>query len=150
MLAFLSLILILVNALFFENHSKLVEGSFPPGHTTSSTDLILCVWKSVTGSQLPQLTSLLPSTRTSFHLPKGMKQQQTRIDAMLSNPFSLYPVAFSLALVFPSFFLPECVFTSASLSMKFTCLTAIKFVRLICSLRQLKLSSRSVWLSPPR
>lgn len=63
----------------------------------------------VTGSQLPQLTSLLPSTRTSFHLPKGKKQQPTPIDTVLSNPFSLSPIAFSIALVFPSFFLPQCV-----------------------------------------
>lgn len=60
----------------------------------------------MTGSQLPQLTSLLPSTRTSFHVPKGKKQQPTPIDTVLSNPFSLAPIAFSIALVFPSFFLP--------------------------------------------
>ncbi|KAF9645549.1 hypothetical protein BDM02DRAFT_3271637 [Thelephora ganbajun] len=85
-LAFLSLILVVVNALRFDNHSKLVE---------------------VTGSQLPQLTSLLPSTRTSFHVPKGKKQQPTPIDVVFSNPFSLSPIAFSIALVFPPFFLPD-------------------------------------------
>lgn len=85
-LAFLSLIFVVANALGFENHFKLVE---------------------VTGSQLPQLTSLLPSTRISFHLPKGAKQQPTPIDAVFSNPFSLSPIAFSLALVFSSFLLPD-------------------------------------------
>ena len=69
----------------------------------------------VTGSQLPQLTSLLPSTRTSFHVPKGKKKQPTPVDTVLSNPFSLSPIAFSLALVFPSFFLPECVSVVSSL-----------------------------------
>ena len=63
----------------------------------------------MTGSQLPQLTSLLPSTRTSFHVPKGKKQQPTPIDTVFSNPFSLSPIAFSIALVFPSFFLPKYV-----------------------------------------
>jgi len=86
MLAFLSLVFVVANTLGFDNHSKLVE---------------------VTGSQLPQLTSLLPSTRTSFHVPKGKKQQPTPIDTVLSNPFSLSPIAFSIALVFPSFFLPD-------------------------------------------
>jgi len=107
-LAFLSLVFVVVNALRFDNHSKLVEGMYSlyntssPAHRVASREL-------VTGSQLPQLTSLLPSTRTSFHVPKGKKQQPTPIDTVLSNPFSLSPIAFSLALLFPPLFLPEYV-----------------------------------------
>lgn len=106
LLAFLSLILVVVNALGFENHLKLVEGWRLPGHIPSSANSFDS-HNLVTGSQLPQLTSLLPSTRTSFHVPKGTKKQPTPIDTVLSNPFSLSPIAFSLALVFPPFFLPR-------------------------------------------
>ena len=107
-LAFLSLIFVVVNALRFDNHSKLVEGRYSPYSASSLTHRVVS-HQLVTGSQLPQLTSLLPSTRTSFHVPKGKKQQPTPIDTVLSNPFSLSPIAFSLALVFPPFFLPEYV-----------------------------------------
>ena len=113
-LAFLSLVFVVANALCFENHSKLVEGPYSTHNVLPlANGLTLC--KPVTGSQLPQLTSLLPSTRTSFHVPKGKKQQPTPIDTVLSNPFSLSPIVFSLALVFPSFFLPECVFMVSTL-----------------------------------
>ena len=107
-LAFLSLIFVVVNALVFDNHSKLVEGSCS---TCTSFPLADCLLfrKLVTDGQLPQLTSLLPSTRTSFHVPKGKKKQPTPIDTVLSNPFSLSPIVFSIALVFPPFFLPEYV-----------------------------------------
>lgn len=114
-LAFLSLIFVVVNALGFENHLKLVEGWRSPSHTPSLANLFV-FHNSVTGSQLPQLTSLLPSTRTSFHVPKGTKKQPTPIDTVLSNPFSLSPIAFSLALVFPPLFLPGCVLVFLSLN----------------------------------
>jgi len=107
-LAFLSLVFVVVNALRFDNHSKLVEGQYSPYMSSSLAHKVVS-HKLVTGSRLPQLTSLLPSTRTSFHVPKGKKQQPTPIDTVLSNPFSLSPIAFSLALVFPPFFLPEYV-----------------------------------------
>jgi len=107
-LAFLSLIFVVANALGFDNHSKLVEGQCST-HNVFPIANQFDPHKPVTGSQLPQLTSLLPSTRTSFDVPKGKKQQPTAIDTVLSNPFSLSPIAFSLALVFPPFFLPEYV-----------------------------------------
>ena len=115
MLAFLSLIFVVVNALGFENHSKLVEGLCFPVHVSFTTNLFF-FHEPVTGNQLPQLTSLLPSTRISFHLPKGAKQQPTPMDVVFSNPFSLSPIAFSLALVFSSFLLPECVSITPNLN----------------------------------
>ena len=116
-LAFLSLVFVIANALHFENHSKLVEGLWSSYNVSPLAEWIL-FRELVTGSQLPQLTSLLPSTRTSFHVPKGKKQQPTPIDTVLSNPFSVSPIAFSLALVFPSFFLPECVLSGIEFKLR--------------------------------
>ena len=154
-LAFLSLAFVVVNALRFDNHAKLVEGPYSPCNASFLTHKVVS-YELVTGSQLPQLTSLLPSTRTSFHVPKGKKQQPTPIDTVLSNPFSLSPIAFSLALVFPPFFLPEYVWAVSSSSCwpesgaLIPWLIVIKFVHSIYSFRQYKPSSPSAWLTPRR
>lgn len=86
LLTFMTLVSLVGSAFAFDNHAKLVQ---------------------VSGRQLPQLTSLLPSTRTSFSVPETKYQPTTRLALLLSNPFSVSPIVFALAIMMSAFFLLE-------------------------------------------
>lgn len=85
-LTFITLISLIGSAFAFENHAKLVQ---------------------ITGRQLPQLTSLLPSTRTSFSVPPKKNQAISPLALLLSNPFSVSPIAFAVAIASCALFFPE-------------------------------------------
>jgi len=85
-LAVSTLVTLIGSALAFENHAKVLQ---------------------VSGKQLPQITSVLPSTRSSFSLFADKNQPPTKLTLLLANPFSISPISFALAIIVSASLLHE-------------------------------------------
>lgn len=119
-LVFVTLMSLIITALRFNNHTKLVNSMYQYDLRCQNTDVSNCA---AAGNHIPPISSVIRDTFSRYPTSPSVNygfRPSSPTEAIMSNPFILLPILFCISILFAATFMPLSVHDSFTPLMKDT------------------------------